>query len=214
MQQFYILRKQPFRETNSLFTLLTQDDHIIKVIGSDQTKIKCQIIQSFQRLEAHIKIGPNASLHTMRKPEHLSSFHFIGPHVFAGMYLNELIIKLSDTGIQSAGLFDLYQQSLTDLSSSKPLAPTIRKFEIKWLALQGYGIDLTFPDSTPLSVLNGQWNYNAHSPFCIKDIKNILQDNASSTTCGNIRTLLHQMIAALIPQQPLNTLKWLQSVYC
>lgn len=212
--QFYILKKQQFKEKQSLFTILTHDDSLLKVIGQGQTKLQCQSIQSFQKLEAPIKISARSTLHTMRKPESLEGFYLTGPHLFAGMYLNELIIKLSNEGPQSTGLFDLYHRTLLDIQRKKDLAPTIRKFEIILLELQGYGIDLTRPNETPISVQNGEWQYFEKSPWQIGDIIEILEDKASLSTCKKVRSLTLEMITTLMPSQSLNTLKWLQSVYC
>ena len=211
--QFYILKKQAFKERQSLYTLLTDQDVILKVIGQDQTKMKYQSMQSFQRLEADINIKTHSSLHTMKKPDQLHTFHFLGAHVFAGMYVNELIVKSSDEGPQSPGLFDLYHQTLSDLDTKQHLALSMRKFEIKWLELQGFGIDLSMPDRTPLSVQHSEWQYHTDSPYHIMDIKNVLNGTATPLVCKNIRKPLHQMIAVLMPSQSLNTLKWLQTPY-
>jgi DNA repair protein RecO (recombination protein O) len=213
MHQFYILKKQPFREKQSLYTLLTSNDTILKVIGQDQTKMKYQSIQPFQKLEADIKIKTQSTLHAMRKPENLYGFHFLGADVFAGMYINELIIKFSNDGPQSEGLFDLYHQTLSDIHTNKRLALSIRKFEIKWLELQGFGIDLSKPNNTLISVEDGQWQYQMNGHCNVGDIKDVLKNEASLATCKNIRRLIHQMITALIPSESLNTLKWLQNTY-
>ncbi len=60
----------------------------------------------------------------------------------AGLYLNELVVRL--TGRQDANpeLFDFYERTLRRMAAGEPLAWTLRRFERDMLDALGYALQL------------------------------------------------------------------------
>jgi DNA repair protein RecO (recombination protein O) len=59
-----------------------------------------------------------------------------------GFYLNELLLRLLPREDPHETLFEYYTETLLTLASSKDLATTLRRFELKFLQELGYAIPL------------------------------------------------------------------------
>lgn len=66
-----------------------------------------------------------------------------GNNLFAGFYLNELLVRLLAEEEVHTELFVLYTHTLAQLNQATVLEPLLRQFEIHLLAALGYAIDFT-----------------------------------------------------------------------
>lgn len=75
-------------------------------------------------------------------------------HLYAGFYVNELLLRLLLEGEAHELLFDRYISLLEDLADAQPLEPLLRRFEFFLLSQLGYGINFSTDckDYSPLSM--------------------------------------------------------------
>jgi DNA repair protein RecO (recombination protein O) len=66
----------------------------------------------------------------------------------AGLYLNELIVRLTERQDPVPVVFDAYAQTLARLAADEPLAWSLRRFERDLLQAIGYGLQLQHDGET------------------------------------------------------------------
>ena len=69
-------------------------------------------------------------------------FNLEVPKLYLGMYINELLVHLYNVQDESAELFDLYVETLEQLSNTQNDEYVLRLFELKLLDFLGLGIGL------------------------------------------------------------------------
>ena len=75
-----------------------------------------------------------------------------GRVLYAGLYLNELLMRLLPRGDAAPQLFHHYRQALDDLASGEDLEGALRRFEMRLLEELGYAPDLGHQvDGTPVA---------------------------------------------------------------
>ena len=66
-----------------------------------------------------------------------------GRAIYCGMYLNELLLRLTARHDPSPGLFTEYVGALERLSGNVPIEPVLRRFEVRLLGHLGLGLSLS-----------------------------------------------------------------------
>ncbi len=66
----------------------------------------------------------------------------------AGLYLNELVVRLTERQDPFPLLFDAYAKTLAQLAHGEPLAWSLRRFERDLLQAIGYGLQLQYDAET------------------------------------------------------------------
>ncbi len=142
----FVLHERPYRETSALLEVLTRDHGRIGVVVRGLRAIKPRIqrgsVRAFQCLSLDLRLvgdlGQLISVETLGHPLHLQ-----GESLRAGLYINELIARMTERHDPHPEIFARYAQLLTELGAVDALAWTLRRFERDLLALLGYGLLLT-----------------------------------------------------------------------
>lgn len=154
-QPAYILHARPYRETSMLAECLTRDHGRIGVVARgvrrEGARTQRAQLEPFQRVELDLLM--KGELATLRSAEPSGAvLRLIGDAGLAGLYLNELVVRL--TGRQDANpeLFAFYDCTLRRMAAGEPLAWTLRRFERDMLGALGYGLQLDMDaiDGSPL----------------------------------------------------------------
>lgn len=66
-----------------------------------------------------------------------------GDRLISGLYVNELVVRLTRTGDPEPAGFAAYESTLQALAGEQPLEPILRQFETRLLQSCGFGIDMT-----------------------------------------------------------------------
>src|SRR5690606_36841588 len=106
------------------------------------------------------------------EPAAVSLPSLLGERLFAGMYLNELVVRLGRHGDGQGVSFDTYQLCLQRLAGGEPLAWTLRRFERDFLGELGYALQLVkrIDDGSPISAAM-QYGYDVEAgPFAAEGI--------------------------------------------
>lgn len=143
LQQAYILHARPYRDTSLMLDLLTPDYGKVTVVARGVRKSKSpkrQLLNPFNRLLVTWQGQGGVKLLTAFEEDGLS-LHLQSNFLYAGFYLNELLVKLLPELDPHDDLYQTYQHSLVALQREEDLEPILRSFEFRLLDVLGYGLN-------------------------------------------------------------------------
>ncbi len=130
----YVLHQRAYRENSKLVNFLSFEAGRIDGIAR-------QSVASLYQPTLLFATGKSA-LKTFTKAETAgSAMVMMGDALFAGFYLNELLVRLLPHQEPLPDVVTAYADALQALAAKQPLVPTLRRFELVLLAELGYGID-------------------------------------------------------------------------
>lgn len=149
----FVLHHRPYRETSSLLDVFSRDHGRISLIAKGIRKkgsARAGLLQPWQRLQ--IAWSGKSELMTLTDVEADGPPRALQPQIlFAGFYLNELIIRMLHQHEAHPDLFDSYDNTLGHLSGNPTDSqPVIRIFEKRLLDATGYGLTLDHDVDTDL----------------------------------------------------------------
>ncbi len=160
LEPAFVLHSRCYRETSVLLTLFTQHEGRVDLVakGVRQAKSKTSgLLQPFFPLL--ISFAGKTELMTLTQVEPHGALSMLqGHHLFAGFYLNELLIYFLQKHDPHPILFKHYQEAIKVLSKHGEIEPILRQFEKNLLAEIGYGI---LPDASAAEKL-----FNTQDHYC------------------------------------------------
>lgn len=146
-QPAYVLHSRPYRETSLLLELLTREHGRLGVVArgvrGERARLRRALLEPFECLAVGLlRRGELATLTAVEWPA--VPVPVAGNAVLAGLYLNELVVRLTARDDPLPRLFDAYARTLQRLSAGEPLAWTLRRFERDLLQALGYGLPLQY----------------------------------------------------------------------
>lgn len=144
-QPAYVLHSRPYRETSLLLELLTREHGRLGVVArgvrGERARLRRAMLEPFECLAVGLlRRGELATLTAVELPA--APMPIARKAVLAGLYLNELIVRLTARDDPLPTAFDAYARTLRRLSAGEPLAWTLRRFERDLLQALGYGLPL------------------------------------------------------------------------
>jgi DNA repair protein RecO (recombination protein O) len=154
-QPAFILHARAYRETSMLAECLTRDHGRIGVVARgvrrEGARSQRAQMEPFQRVELDLLM--KGELATLRSAEPSGAVvRLTGEANVAGLYLNELVVRLTGRQDPNPELFAHYDRTLTRMAAGEPLAWTLRRFERDMLESLGYALqlDIDAVDGDPL----------------------------------------------------------------
>ncbi|HEX5276961.1 MAG TPA: DNA repair protein RecO C-terminal domain-containing protein [Fluviicoccus sp.] len=140
----FVLHMRPYRERSRLVELWTLEQGRVSAVGKPSVPLFQPCLASWRG---------RASLKTLTQCEQAGMPVFLtGEALFAGFYLNELLVRLLPPDESFPELFAAYTGLLSQLGSRDQLEPGLREFEKKLLCAMGYGISFHVDEAgLPLS---------------------------------------------------------------
>jgi DNA repair protein RecO (recombination protein O) len=144
-QPAFILHSRPYRETSLLLECLTRDHGRIGVVArgvrSQRGRLQRALLEPFQALALDLQM--RGELATLRLAEPTAApCRLSGDAGLAGLYVNELVVRLTERQDPHSALYRAYAQTLDRLSTGDSLAWQLRRFERDLLAALGYALQL------------------------------------------------------------------------
>ncbi|WP_243041096.1 DNA repair protein RecO [Dyella sedimenti] len=144
-QPAYVLHSRPYRETSLLLECLTRDYGRIGVVARgvrrERSRLQRAQLEPFQPLLLDLLF--RGELATLQAAEAGGgSGRLVGDAGLAGLYLNELVVRLTGRQDPHPELYGAYALALPRLAGPEPLAWTLRRFERDLLEALGYGLQL------------------------------------------------------------------------
>lgn len=139
-QPAYILHRRAFRETSLIVDFLSRDFGRIGgvVRGARGRRRRTLQIEPFQRVAATWR--GRGQLVNVIGSESVDAHRLAGAQLFAGLYLNELLVKTLSPEEPVPAVFARYGETLSALAGDDDLEPKLRGFERHLLDELGYGL--------------------------------------------------------------------------
>ncbi len=139
-QPAYVLHRRAFRETSAIVELLTRDYGRVGGVlrGAKRRRRGAQPIEPFAQLA--VTWRGRGQLVNLYGVEPLPALRLAGDALFAGLYLNELLMHTLSRQEPAAVLFAHYGEALAELAAGEDLEPALRRFERRLLEELGYGL--------------------------------------------------------------------------
>ncbi|MBS0433087.1 MAG: DNA repair protein RecO [Proteobacteria bacterium] len=154
-QPGYILHARAWRETSLLLEAFSRDHGRIGLLArgvrTARTRMPRASLEPFRLLD--LEWTGRGELPNLRAADVVAlSARFAGETLLSGLYVNELLVRLTARHDPHPGLFDRYSALLDELAGTASLAWTLRRFERDLLAELGYGLllDREAGTGTPL----------------------------------------------------------------
>lgn len=144
-QPSYVLHARPYRETSLLLECLTREHGRLGVVArgvrGERARLRRAQLEPFQPLAMDLLLrGEMATLIAVEAAG--TSARLPGDAGLAGLYLNELVVRLTGRQDPHPLLFDAYARTLARLAAGESLAWSLRRFERDLLEAIGYGLQL------------------------------------------------------------------------
>ncbi|MDE2154512.1 MAG: DNA repair protein RecO [Xanthomonadaceae bacterium] len=144
-QPAYVLHARPYRETSLLLECLTREHGRLGVVArgvrGERSRLRRAQLEPFQSLALDLlvrgEMGTLIAIEPVGAPRRLP-----GNTGLAGLYLNELVVRLTERQDPMPFLFDAYARTLARLASGESMAWSLRRFERDLLQAIGYGLQL------------------------------------------------------------------------
>ena len=146
-QPAYVLHARPYRETSLLLECLTLDHGRLGVVARgvrrERAKLQRSQLEPFQPLALDLLL--RGELATLQAAENTGApRRLLGDAGLAGLYLNELVVRLTGRQDPHPELFQAYAVTLERMAAGDALAWTLRRFERDLLEAIGYGLQLDY----------------------------------------------------------------------
>lgn len=140
LQTAYVLHTRNYTDTRILVELFTEAHGRLGAVARTAKKSgRFTLLRPFQPLL--VSWQGKSDLKTVLDIEsggHL--FHLGGVHLYCGMYLNELLLRVLAPADPHPEVYLCYQEALQLLAQGNAVEPVLRSFELDVLAALGYGI--------------------------------------------------------------------------
>jgi DNA repair protein RecO (recombination protein O) len=140
----YILHHRPFRDTSQLLDVLSREHGKIALVarGSRGARSRLKgVLRPFLPLQ--MSWVQRSDLGTLTGAESAGEpLSLAGDALMAGYYINELLLHFLHRHDPQPEIFDLYANALRELRAIGDIAPPLRRFEIVFLELLGYALNL------------------------------------------------------------------------
>lgn len=144
-QPAYVLHLRPYRETSLLLECLTRDHGRLGVVArgvrGERARNRRAQLEPFQPMAMDLLLRGEMATLTAVEPVG-TPIRLLGDAGLSGLYLNELVVRLTGRQDPSPALFDAYARTLGRLRDNEPLGWTLRRFERDLLETIGYGLQL------------------------------------------------------------------------
>ncbi|HET6603771.1 MAG TPA: DNA repair protein RecO [Xanthomonadaceae bacterium] len=145
LEPAFVLHARAYRETSLLLEAFSRAHGRIGLIARGVRGPRAQstraLLQPLQRLRMSWRGRGELPLMTAVEADALYR-DLTGDTVLAGLYVNELILRLLPRADPHPELFDRYSQALAELSSTAAPAWSLRRFERDLVIALGYGLPL------------------------------------------------------------------------
>lgn len=146
LQPAYVLHRRPYRESSFLVELLTPEYGRLTVVAKGVRKARSAhqgLLQPFTAL--WVSWVGKGELMTLTQVEmntegQRSPYRLQGECLFAGFYLNELLMSLLQKWDAHPTLYGVYEKTLAALQTERLEEKTLRSFEKNLLEELGYGL--------------------------------------------------------------------------
>jgi DNA repair protein RecO (recombination protein O) len=161
-QPAYVLHARAYRETSLLLECLTRDHGRVGVVARGVRRERARMprsqLEPFQGLALDLQW--RGELATLRGAEPRGApLRLAGDAGLAGLYLNELVVRLTGRQDPHPELYEAYARALARLAGGEALAWSLRRFERDLLEAVGYALQLEHDELGEAVAADGLYRY-------------------------------------------------------
>lgn len=213
----YILHQRPYRETSVIAEFFSRDEGRIPLLlngirGKNSRRSAGGLIQPFDHLA--ISVAPRGDMRRAEVKDHLSgSLNVVGARTFFGLYVNELVYRLSARHERTPEIFDLYHQFMEALKLESFQVRFLTGFEVQFLRALGYAIDLGRADGGEQLVETSQrYRFDPELGLMTDplgalsgaELKSALSDSDLDSSQTLLRSVIDSLISHLLRGRQIN----------
>lgn len=164
MQAAYVLHTRRYGDSSLIAELLTREEGRTACMakGVLRSRKSGLCVESFRPLLVTLR-GRGEVLTLSRAEPAGSPLSLKGRRLYCGLYLNELLYRLTARQDACPGLYDDYVQSIARLTETSSVEPVLRSFEVCMLSHLGIGLSLE-QDNTGRPIVAGRsYRYDIES---------------------------------------------------
>lgn len=141
----YVLHRRRYSETSLILECLSPDYGRVGVVARGAMRGRKrggEAMQAFHKYK--MSWSGRTELHTLTRLEPFEkALNLTGEHLFSGLYVNELIMRVTGRQDPNPALFGIYDTTLISLAQpAAAVEPILRRFEKGLLDACGYGLEL------------------------------------------------------------------------
>ena len=166
LQKAFVLHTRNFTDSRLLVELFTLDQGRLGAVARSSKKSgRFALLRPFQPLLVSWQ-GKSDLKSLIHIEGEAPPINVTGNRLYCGMYLNELLLRVTTVSDPHPDLFHTYHRALTSLAQDKAIEPVLRDFELDLLAELGYGIpfDVDAETGQPITP-EGFYSFTADSGF-------------------------------------------------
>lgn len=181
----FVLHERPYRETSALLEVLTRDHGrmgvVVRGLRASKPRFQRGSLRPFQCVALDLRLSGDLAqllaVETLGRPLYLQA-----DALRSGLYVNELVARMTERHDPHPEVFQRYAQLLTELDQPALLAWNLRRFERDLLALLGFGLQLGFDvDSAAELDPDGDYQYlPEHGPRRCTSLRHALSCKGSA----------------------------------
>ena len=144
LQAAFVLHSRPYRDTSALLDVLTHDYGRVALVARGARSAKSRwkaLLQPFSPILLSWS-GQGDLVRLTAAEANGTALVLPSQRWLSGLYVNELLIRLLARFDPHPGLFQTYQEVLTQLCNATQQEPALRIFEKRLLQTLGYGLIL------------------------------------------------------------------------
>ena len=191
LERCFLLHQRPYRETSVIAELLTEHEGRVSLVckgvrsvGKKASSLR-STLQPFALLSA--SWSGKTDLKSLRQVEVITPAPRLHQsQLYAGLYLNELLVRLFHSGESHTNLFSRYQASISELASlaaddTIAIEVSLRRFEARLLATLGFELDFMRDAITgkPITA-DAEYQFHTEYGFYRADLNDADADNEHS----------------------------------
>jgi DNA repair protein RecO (recombination protein O) len=159
-QPAYVLHARAYRETSLLLECLTREHGRLGVVArgvrGERARLKRAQLEPFQPLSLGLLL--RGEMATLTEVEGVGApRRLTGDVALAGLYLNELVVRLTGRQDPLPSLYDAYAVTLARLAAAESPGWSLRRFERDLLETTGYGLQLLHEADTGEAIDPAAW---------------------------------------------------------
>lgn len=161
-QRAFLLHQQPYRETSVIAQLFTAEHGLLAAVckgvrgNSKRSRQQRSTLQPFSELS--VQLSGRAELKTLLGAETVGASRYLsGRTLYAGLYLNELLLRVLHPGVEQQDIFRVYADTQVLLAANTAADDVLtehalRDFELRLLSLLGFALDFCRDGSSGAAV--------------------------------------------------------------
>lgn len=142
----YVIHTRPFQEGKVMLDLFSFEMGLLRGVYRLPKKGIRVLPSPFVRYDVELKGRSELKTISLIEPLH-KPIRIEGIHLYASLYIHELLSRLITSAIPIADLFTLYEWLLQSVEKSVPVAPLLRRFEVGLFQELGMPIDMAYTGS-------------------------------------------------------------------